>query len=136
MPAEDIILLVGLPPRKYSSFLYPVKDDVELKTTCMCSILHDCGWVYIGQTGIPSSQSEGALLAYPTWQINKLAVAEHIFNHSHHIHFLETKIFSTKSGYLDLPPRWGNWVGAQFQQYEEGGWPEFKWVVGTSHLLT
>lgn len=56
MPAEDIILLVGLPPRKYSSFLCPVKDDVELKTTCVCSILYDCSWVYIGQTGIPSSQ--------------------------------------------------------------------------------
>ena len=84
MPAKDIIMLVGLPPRKFSSFLYPVKDDVGLKTT-------------------------GALLAHSTWHPNKSTVAEHIFNnHNHHIHFLETKIFSTKSGYLDLPHQGGN----------------------------
>jgi len=51
MPAEDIIMLFGLPPRKFSSFLYPVKDDVVLKTTGVCSVLYDCGRVYIGQTG-------------------------------------------------------------------------------------
>jgi len=43
MPAEDIILLVGLPLRKFSSSLYPVKDDVGLKTAHVCSILYDCG---------------------------------------------------------------------------------------------
>jgi hypothetical protein len=29
MPAKDIIMLIGLPPRKFSSFLYPVKDDMD-----------------------------------------------------------------------------------------------------------
>jgi hypothetical protein len=50
-PAENDIMCVGLPPGKIAIFLYLVKDDLGLKTTGVCSILYDCGQVYIGQTG-------------------------------------------------------------------------------------
>jgi hypothetical protein len=37
-------------PRKVTSFLWPVKDELALKTVGMCSILYECDVVYIGQT--------------------------------------------------------------------------------------
>jgi hypothetical protein len=43
--------LLACHPGSYSVFLYPIKDDMGLKTTSVCSILYDCGRVYIGQTG-------------------------------------------------------------------------------------
>jgi len=39
---------VGIPPRKVSSFLHPVKDDVEARTVGVYSIPCECGEVYIG----------------------------------------------------------------------------------------
>jgi hypothetical protein len=42
---------VGLPPRKLSGFLLPVKDDLGLRTPGVYSIPCECGQVYIGQTG-------------------------------------------------------------------------------------
>jgi hypothetical protein len=42
---------VGLPPRKISSFLHPVKDDLGFRTPGMYRIPCECGQVYIGQTG-------------------------------------------------------------------------------------
>jgi hypothetical protein len=39
---------VGLPPRKISSFLRPVKDDLGLKTPSVYSIPCECVQVYIG----------------------------------------------------------------------------------------
>jgi hypothetical protein len=45
------IKTVGLPPQKLSSFLYPVKDHLALKTPGIYSILCECGKVHIGETG-------------------------------------------------------------------------------------
>jgi hypothetical protein len=42
---------VGLLPRKMSSFLLSVKDDLGLKTPRVYSIHCECGHVYIRQTG-------------------------------------------------------------------------------------
>jgi hypothetical protein len=42
---------VGLPPRKISGFLRPVKNDLGLKASGVYSIPCECGQVYIGQTG-------------------------------------------------------------------------------------
>jgi hypothetical protein len=51
MLAKLNIKSVGLPPRKISSFLRPVKDDLGLRTPGVYSIPCECGRVYIGQTG-------------------------------------------------------------------------------------
>jgi hypothetical protein len=42
---------VGLQPRKISSFLRPVKDDLGLRTPGVKTTPCECGQVYIGQTG-------------------------------------------------------------------------------------
>jgi hypothetical protein len=42
---------VGIPPRKVSSFLRPIKDDLAFKTLGVYSIPCKCGKFYIGQTG-------------------------------------------------------------------------------------
>jgi hypothetical protein len=49
--ARHNIKSVGLPPRKITSFLRPVKDDLGLRTPGVYSIPCECGQVYIGQTG-------------------------------------------------------------------------------------
>jgi hypothetical protein len=89
-----------LPPRKISTFLRSVKDDLGLKTPGVYSIPCVCGQVYIGQT---SSSFETRIkehhhirLAQP----EKSAVAEHRTSQDHVIKFQETKIIATKSGYL------------------------------------
>jgi hypothetical protein len=42
---------LGFPPRKISSFLQLVKDDLGLKTSGVHSIPCECDQVYIGQMG-------------------------------------------------------------------------------------
>jgi hypothetical protein len=42
---------VGLPPKKESSFLRPVKDNLGLRTPGVYRTPCECGKVYIGQTG-------------------------------------------------------------------------------------
>jgi hypothetical protein len=49
--ARHNIKSVGLPPRKISSFLWLVKDDLGLRTPGVYSIPCECGQVYIRQTG-------------------------------------------------------------------------------------
>jgi len=63
---------------------------------------------------------------------DKLAVAEHRFNHNHLIKFHDTRILSTASGYMDLSGWWSSWSFTQ--QYEQGGWPDFEWVMDTCPL--
>jgi hypothetical protein len=41
---------VGIPPRKISSFLHPVTEDVEARTGGVYSKPYECGEVYLGQT--------------------------------------------------------------------------------------
>ena len=73
-------------PGRSPSFSYLVKDDLGLKTTGVCSILYDCGQVYIGQTGQSiepkvKEQYWHIWLSSPTYRqwLNT-------FNHNHHIH--------------------------------------------------
>jgi hypothetical protein len=51
MVAKHNCKSVGLPPRKISSFLHPVKDNVGLKTPDTYRIPYQCGHVYVRQTG-------------------------------------------------------------------------------------
>jgi hypothetical protein len=45
------IKIVGLPPRKLSGSLQPIKDDLALKMPGIYKIPCECGKVYIGQSG-------------------------------------------------------------------------------------
>jgi hypothetical protein len=49
--SQHNIKSVGLPPKKVSSFLQPVKDNLGLRTSGVYRIPCECGKVYIGQTG-------------------------------------------------------------------------------------
>jgi hypothetical protein len=79
-----------------------VKDDLGLKTSGMYSIPCECDQVYIGQTGRSieariKEHRRHIRLGHP----EQSAVAEHSMNHEHHILFQDTRIISTKSGYMD-----------------------------------
>jgi hypothetical protein len=93
---------VAIPPKKVSSFLRPVKDLVGLRTPGVYRVPCECGLVYIGQTGrciairVKEHQRNIRLM-----QLDKSALAEHGFNHSHRILLQDTEILSTKTGYLD-----------------------------------
>jgi hypothetical protein len=45
--AKHNIKCVGLPPRKISSLLHPVKDNLEARTTEVYSIPCQCGQMYL-----------------------------------------------------------------------------------------
>jgi hypothetical protein len=93
---------VALPPKKISSFLRLVKENVGLKTPGVYSVPCECGLVYIRQTGrsieirIKEHQWNIRLL-----QLDKSALAEQGFNHNHKTLLQDVEILYTKSGYLD-----------------------------------
>jgi hypothetical protein len=93
---------VGLPPRKLSGFLWPVKDDLGLRTPGVYSIPCECGQVYIGQTG---HSVDTRLKEHPRHirleHLDKSAVAEHSINLGHHVQLQNTTILSTKPRYMD-----------------------------------
>jgi hypothetical protein len=102
MLAKHNIKSVGLPTRNISSFLRPVKDDLELRTPGVYNIPCECCQVYIGQTGQSietriKKHNRHIQLGHP----DKSAVAEDTLNHDHLITFQDTQILSTKSGYMD-----------------------------------
>jgi hypothetical protein len=95
------IKTVGLPPRKLSSFLRPVKDHLALKTPGVYSIPCECGKMYIGQTGRSietrvKEHQRHIRLAHP----EKSAVAEHSINLGHRTQLPNTGILA-KSRYMD-----------------------------------
>jgi hypothetical protein len=109
MLAKHNIKIVGLPPRKISSFLRPVKDDPELRTPDVYSISCECGQAYIRQTGRSiatrmKEHQQHIWLGHP----DKSAVAEHGLNHDNLNKFQDTQILSTKSGYMDRLMREAN----------------------------
>jgi hypothetical protein len=102
MLARHNIKSVGLPPRKISSFLHPVKDSLGLRTPGVYCIPCECGRMYIRQTGRSittriKEHSRHIQLGHP----EKSAVAEHRLTHDHLIRFQDTQILSTISGYMD-----------------------------------
>jgi hypothetical protein len=102
MLARHNIKSVGLPPRKISSFLRPVKDHLGLRTPGVYSIPCECGQVYIGQTGHSvdtklKEHQQHICLEHP----DKSAVAEHSINLGHHIQLQNTTILSIKPRYMD-----------------------------------
>jgi hypothetical protein len=102
MLAKHNINSVGLLPKKISSFVRPVKDDLGLRTPGVYSIPCECGRVYIGQTrrSIETRIKEHhrhIRLGHP----DKSTVAEHRPTHDHLIRFQDTQILSTTSGYMD-----------------------------------
>jgi hypothetical protein len=93
---------VGLPPKKVSGFLPPVKDILGLRTPDVYRIACECGKVYIGQTGRSldtrlKEHQQHIRLEHP----DNSAVAEHTVDLGHCIQFHETSILATKTRYMD-----------------------------------
>jgi hypothetical protein len=93
--AKYSIKFVGLPPRKISSFLHPVKDDLLVRTAGVYIIPYGCGQVYIRQPG----RSIETRIKEHHWHIwlghpDTLALAEIGFSHNHVIKFQDTRIFA------------------------------------------
>jgi hypothetical protein len=88
---------VDLPPRKISSFLQLVKDELGLKTTGIYSICCECSQVYTGQVGrsIDTRLKEHQQHIHLE-HLEKSAVMEHSINFGHRIHIHHTAILSTK----------------------------------------
>ena len=95
---------VGLQPRKISSFLRPVKDELGLGTTEIYSITCECGHVYIGQTDRTiqtriKEHHRHIRLGHPDQE----TVAELRVNHINLIKFEDTRILCAGSAYTSIP---------------------------------
>jgi hypothetical protein len=96
--------MVGLPRRKLSSFLRPIKYDLALKTPGVCSIPCECGKVDIGQTGHSiETRVKEHHQHICLYHLEKSVVAEYSINLGHLIQLQNSSILAKKS-------RWMDWV--------------------------
>jgi hypothetical protein len=96
------IKTIGLPPRKFTSFLWIIKDDLGMKTLGIYGIPCECGKFYIGQVGHSSEirikeHNQHIRLHHP----EQSAVAEHRINLGHHIQFYDTSILAKKQRHME-----------------------------------
>jgi hypothetical protein len=89
---------VGLPPRKITSLLWPMKDDLGLNTPGVYNIPCKCGQVYIGQT----SHSIEIRVKKHHWHIQiNFPWPNTAFTWTIASKLLDTSILSTKSRHMD-----------------------------------
>jgi hypothetical protein len=93
---------VGLPTRKIPGFLWPVKDNLGLKTSGMYSVPCKCGQVYNGQTSCSiKTRVKDHQCHICLEHADRSAVAKHGISLGHCIQLQNTTILSTKSRYMD-----------------------------------
>jgi hypothetical protein len=89
-------ITVSLPSRKVASFLWPLKDDLALKTAGVYSIPCECDKVYIGQTRCSIEiRIKGHHWHIRLYHPDKSAMAKHSSNLGHSIQFQDIRKLDT-----------------------------------------
>jgi len=96
----------AISPRKVTSFLRLMKDDLSLKTPDIYSIPCKCGKVYTGQIRhSPETRMKEHHHHIRLYHLDKSAVAKHSINFGHHIQFQDTSILAKKARHMECTIR-------------------------------